>query len=253
MLRIFVIMLATVASVATAAPVTPVAVAAPANERQFDIKSAITGRTYRIWFSRPSKPPPPAGYALAMFVDGNSMYRQSADQMAIRGLVDLKPAVIVAIGYPTDDILDIVRLRTLDLTPTAPTGVFLPLFDSWAKYGHYTRAETGGAEAFYRFISEELRPKLAQLLPVDPGDQALYGHSLGGLFTLHVLFNHPKAFRSYLVSSPSIVWNAREILGKIDGFQAQVERDRLVPRVLLTAGSLENYPNSAQAAAMTDE
>ena len=45
--------------------------------------------------------------------------------------------------------------------------------------------------------------------PIDAHRQTLFGHSLGGLFVLGVMFKHPESFKNYVASSPSIWWDKR--------------------------------------------
>jgi predicted alpha/beta superfamily hydrolase len=99
--------------------------------------------------------------------------------------------------------------------------------------------DAGGSELFYRFLTEELRPAIAAAYPTDGADQILYGHSLGGLFTLGVLFNHPSAFSTYLVSSPSIWWDAKTVLKGAPGFARKVEAGEAAPRIMIVVGGDE--------------
>lgn len=64
----------------------------------------------------------------------------------------------------------------------------------------------GGAENFLNFIQNELRP-LIQSSYRTTSFNSLIGHSLGGLFTIHVLLNHPSAFNAYLAIDPSFWWD----------------------------------------------
>jgi hypothetical protein len=59
------------------------------------------------------------------------------------------------------------------------------------------------------------------------------------LFTLHVLFNHPASFRTFVASSPSIWWNKRSVLLDVTGFARQIEAGETTPRVLIMVGSSE--------------
>jgi predicted alpha/beta superfamily hydrolase len=224
------------------------------NELQFDFVSKQSNRTYRIWVARPSVPPPPEGYPVLYLTDAPISFRQAADAMLARQLVDLRPAVIVGIGYPSDELWDWVRLRNRDLIPTPPNDAFRPVFRQWGKSAGYGQdADAGGAELFYRFLVEELQPRIAGMERVDKADQSYWGHSLGGLFGLHLLFNHPDAFRSFIISSPTIGWNMREILQGEGRFRSQVEGGKASPRVLLVAGSLENFTSSQMAVASDEE
>src|SRR3546814_9201572 len=56
-------------------------------------------------------------------------------------------------------------------------------------------------------MTEELRPLVDATYATDGRNNILWGDSFGGLFALHVLFNHPAAYQTYLVGSPSINWS----------------------------------------------
>jgi predicted alpha/beta superfamily hydrolase len=71
------------------------------------------------------------------------------------------------------------------------------------------KGATGGNDAFLSFIIDELKPAIAKATQVDPGRQALFGHSLGGLFVLHALFSRSDAFDTFIAGSPSIWWGKK--------------------------------------------
>ncbi len=164
--------------------------------------------------------------------------------------VERRPAIIVGIGYPTDNLWVATRLRQRDLLPEKPTPDYLPTFLQSASFLGATADDAGGAEQFYHFIVDELRPRLAQEMPVNAANQTLWGHRYAGLFTLHVLFNHPAAFQTYIASSPSTPFNNRAIFAGVPVFKAAIEHGEAHPRILLTAASLANYPPAAMLASM---
>ena len=86
---------------------------------QFDLASAITGRTYRIFIFKPEVEAPPGGYPLVLAVDGNMVFPIMATVDATFELTG-KAAIVVGVGYPTSDYLELMRLRTRDLTPPTP-------------------------------------------------------------------------------------------------------------------------------------
>lgn len=209
---------------------------------QWDQVCAGNGLTYRIFVSRPLLPPPPGGYPVVYMVDGNGMFGGAADQAAIRALSgEIRPAVIVGVGYPVSSMFEALGLRNFDLTPPTPPEEVPP---------QMAGAHVGGADAFLSFILDELAPQIARLHPVDASDQSLFGFSLGGLFVLHTLFNHPQAFRTYVAGSPSIWWNDRAVLEQEPSFSASIRSHAAAPRVLITIGGLEQ---SADAVAIPPE
>lgn len=111
----------------------------------------------------------------------------------------LPPMVVVGIGYRRGALADTLDLRTRDLTPTVdPT--FVKFFPE--------QPETGGAANFLAFITEELKPWVAERLGVDPDHSAYFGHSFGGLFGVFTLLTRPETFQRYAIGSPSLWWNA---------------------------------------------
>jgi len=214
---------------------------------QFDLASSITDRTYRIFVFKPAAPPPPEGYPVVVVLDGNLTFATAATQSGAFGLRGGRCALVVGVGYPVEDDFSPVFLRNRDLTPATETDD-LPRHSAAPP----PRPEDyGGAEAFYRFLTEELRPAIAAAFPVDPADQSLYGHSLAGLFALGVLFGHPEAFRTFVVSSPSIWWNRRAVLAGEAAFAAKVEAGEAAPRVLVMVGEHEEQVPETPLPGMT--
>ena len=114
------------------------------------------------------------------------------------------PVVVVGVGYASDAEEE---NRTLDLTPpTDPANLPVGMPNGWGA--------TGGNDAFLSFLVDELKPAIAKAMVVDPSRQALFGHSLGGLFVLHALFVRSDSFDTYIAGSPSIWWGKKAILAR---------------------------------------
>jgi uncharacterized protein len=96
--------------------------------------------------------------------------------------------------------------RTRDLTPTKASRVDLA--------GAPT---AGGADNFLKFIETELIPDIEKRYRVQPY-RILAGHSLGGLFTVHVMITRPDLFGSYVAVSPSLQWADEATLKKAEEF-----------------------------------
>jgi predicted alpha/beta superfamily hydrolase len=109
-------------------------------------------------------------------------------------------------------------------------------------------SNVGGLDDFLETIETEVKPRVAALLPTNPADQALFGHSLGGLAVLHALFVEPNAYRTFIIASPSIWWNDKAVLADEPKFADAVGSGRASPRVLVTIGSDEStVPNPIPA------
>lgn len=200
---------------------------------QWDMTSVSTGRTYRIFVAWPqaASRPPRDGYPVVYVLDGNSMFATVVEQSRREAEVgELKPAIVVGIGYSTDDPARIERERIFDLGPPVDPATLPPMLRG---------AKAGGANGFEKFLLEELRPRIESRFPVDRHDSTLMGHSIGGLLVLHTLFAHPQAFRNYVAISPSIWWNGAALLRGEPAFAKQVEERKAAPRILMMAGGLE--------------
>lgn len=66
---------------------------------------------------------------------------------------------------------------------------------------------SGGADAYRRFLVDELKPWIAAHYRTD-GHTALMGESLAGLFTAETLLKAPTSFDDYIIVSPSLWWDA---------------------------------------------
>ncbi len=203
---------------------------------QFDLTSTGNGRTYRIMVFKPLRPAPGGGrHPVIVTSDGNMTFPIAAALSSLFGFGGVRSAIVVGVGYPTDNPAELGLTRRRDLTPPTPLEAIQPQ-PGWPE----PRAEDfGGAEAFLDFLVNELRPLIAERFEGDVDSQTLYGHSLGGLFTLYALFRRPDSFRNFVASSPSIWWNDRAILKDVEAFARRVEAGEVSPRVLITIGADE--------------
>jgi predicted alpha/beta superfamily hydrolase len=204
---------------------------------EWELTSRITGHSYHIYISKPAaSTPPPEGYPVIYLTDGDYMFHVAADTLTMQSAaLQAKPAIIVGIGYG-DGFVATTRNRYTDLTPTQADPTWAAEIKSSPTFASAT---FGGAEGFYRFITQELRPQIDATYATDKSDNTLWGHSLGGLFGLHVLFNHPEAFKTYLIGSPTIIWNHNAILKDESRLADAIAAGQATPRILLTAGGLE--------------
>jgi predicted alpha/beta superfamily hydrolase len=99
---------------ATSAPSAEMAL----NARVIDFTSKVNGRAYRLFVSIPTRrPTPPEGHAVIYLIDGNLHFGIAVDTMRIQACwPDVRDAVVVGIGYPTDRMADALGLRMQDLT-----------------------------------------------------------------------------------------------------------------------------------------
>lgn len=186
--------------------------------------SSREGREYRILVSAPEGPPPSGGFPVFYVLDGHAWFGPALEIARMRENSKLDPAIIVGVGYPSRRFFD--PARSYDFTPP---GVADERFEP---------ESLGGADKFLTFLTETLKPHIAGLHPVHGGREALFGHSLGGLFTLYTLFTRRRHFPIYLAASPSMGFGDRYILAAAERFS--VPQPAPPPRLLVTMGQFES-------------
>lgn len=204
---------------------------------QWDTRSRVCGRTFRISVCKPADPPPRGGYPVVYVTDGNVCFGTAAMQARLVERAEgVSSALIVGIGYPEKGSEEYRRRRIHDFTFQEPTKKQKEELIASSQLGGVTY---GGAEDLYLFITEELGLDLAELYDVDRANQALFGYSFGGLFVLHALLRYPCSFQTYVAASPAICWNDRALLGGLSEFRRMIEAGKATPRVLIMVGSRE--------------
>lgn len=213
----------------------------------FEFDSRFTGRRYRILVGLPHDRAPASGYPVLWALDGLASFplmtvsrpqppspEDSTEWRRKRG--DEPAGLIVAIGHASSLPFD-VNARAADYTPhtDAPSG------DRFSN-------EHGGADAFVRFLTEELRPLIARHFALDPQRNTLFGFSYGGLFALHVLSTAPQHFQRYWAASPSLWFGQEATLEALPARLAAIDFSRTPLRITLSVGTDEQYPASFPSA-----
>jgi len=243
MKRILTALITAAASFGTisAAPVPDGWQVAPATNQTLEreMTSAFTKRTYRLLVSVPDAGPPEGGYPVLYLLDGHATFPVAAAINGVQGergaALDVSPGIIVGIVHVKDE---------KDKDPRAED--FTPPAADLSATGDTTGAVQGGADRFLDFLEKELKPRIAADFQVSPQRQTLFGHSYGGLFTLHTLFTRPAAFQRYIAASPSIWWNNRFVLTERDAFIKDtlpgLKESGKVSHVVITVGDQEQTP-----------
>ncbi|NOK39478.1 hypothetical protein HMI49_40560 [Corallococcus exercitus] len=107
----------------------------------------------------------------------------------------------------------------------------------------------GHADTFLRFLTEELAPSVEARYRTQPY-RILVGHSLGGLFALHVLTHKPESFNAYVALSPSVHWNSAELVRAAPEALARLTAPG---RALYLDEDAEEAPNVARLRTLTRE
>lgn len=135
---------------------------------------------------------------------------------------ELPRVILVGIGYNTDKPIELARIRERDLLPTRSPKA---------------RHPTGQADAFLRFIREELQPFINNHYRANPQESTYLGHSHAGLFGLYTLFHQPDTFNRYVIGSPSIHYDNQVALAYERAYARQ--HDDLPVRMFLSVGARE--------------
>jgi predicted alpha/beta superfamily hydrolase len=130
--------------------------------------------------------------------DANLLFGMAVDLVRLMRIPALvPPVVVVGVGYPTDDLDEILRRRTTDFTPTEVSG--------WPG--------SGGSARFRTMLREHVLPFVASVAPTVRA-LTLFGHSLGGMFSVTDWMAEDRLFDLYVISSPSLWWDDHALLRK---------------------------------------
>ncbi len=200
----------------------------------FTVDSADGSRRWRVRLGIPQRPAPEAGYPAFWMMDGNAALMEF-DQTLLADLhAQPLPQLLVFIGYDNELRID-SPARTRDYTFVA---------DVRGNADGREDRVGGGADALLEIIERRIRPEVAARIALDPGRQALWGHSLGGLFTLHALYTRGGLFQTYAAGSPSLWWgNGGMLAAPEESFVAHNAGHRA--RVLLSLGGGEKARDSS--------
>ncbi|CAI6088393.1 unnamed protein product [Clonostachys chloroleuca] len=172
---------------------------------------------------------------ICYLTDGNSVFLTALEVLHRRLCASPAPfpeSIIVSIGFhikPNSKLLLDSR-RVHDLTPPAPG----------------CGPNAGGADEFADMIQDNVRPlvhsRLKERRGAQPGREAIYGHSFGGLLSLHLCFTRPTMFDTFIASSPSIWWLDKFILQEEHAFLEDKDNRKVAPSLWLSFGSEEEDP-----------
>lgn len=204
----------------------------------WELKSQFMGYTYDIKVSLPKEEAPDNGFPVYYMLDGNSYFQFGRDVVRLQSRnapkTFIAPAIVIGIGHEGTDE-EVSKRRFYDFTPPAEQYVYPERLKNFDVGTH------GGAEMFLSFLEIELMPIVNKKYKVDQHKQALFGHSLSGLFVLWTLFTRADLFQYYLASSPSIWWNDHEILMYADQYCNNGQVRTETRKLLITVGSEETF------------
>jgi predicted alpha/beta superfamily hydrolase len=141
----------------------------------------------------------------------------------------LEDFILVGLGYAEGDSPPYSRRR--DYTPTRNGPRDAEPDESGRPSVH------GEAEAYRRFIAEEVFPFVQARYRADPARRIFAGHSYGALFGTHVLLTEPRMFERYILSSPSLWFDDRVMLERESRYA--LSHADLPAKVFFAIGSYE--------------
>lgn len=223
---------------ATAAQVpapSPPAVKGPApvalaDTQVLNVHDAQAGRDYPIWVSLPSSyaGQPQRQYPVLYVTDALYSFPLVRSIRNLVGQQGVNLEDFILVGLPPQAGLTSKQSRSRDYTPSMPARRGDELYS----------AELYGQAAHYRdFLADTVFAQVESRYRIDPARRIFAGHSLGGLFGSYVLLTRPDMFSTYILSSPSLWFDAHAI-DRIEAQYAAGHRD-LPARVLLSAGQYE--------------
>jgi uncharacterized protein len=138
----------------------------------------------------------------------------------------IPPAIVIGIGYKNFPAMDSLRNRDYTYPLAIP---------------EYEMSTSGKADKFLSFITDELIPFVERKYLADTSNRILFGHSLGGYFTLYALEQSLQQqhvyFSGYIAASPSLHYNNYYLLKE---FEKIGKGNAVKSKVYVAYGGLED-------------
>jgi len=158
--------------------------------RTIPFVSKVLGETRQISVSLPRDyATSTERYPVLVVLDGEFEHDIAATIARFYASTSILPPMVVVGVRNTNRMRDLSTTPAADFTPPPEAG-----------------ASAGGADRFLAFLGDELLPYVDRTYRTAPM-RVLVGHSLGGLFALHVLDRNPALFTGYVIMEPAVWWN----------------------------------------------
>jgi predicted alpha/beta superfamily hydrolase len=153
-------------------------------------------------------------YPVLYLLDGRAHFQHASSTIQFLSRNGRIPQLIVVAIVNVD--------RTRDFTPTTTE----------------QRPQSGGAKKFIEFMQSELFPMIENNYRTVPY-RILEGHSLGGMFNVLALFEHPEMFQAHVAISPYVMWDENYVLNQaLKKLQEPVTYKNFI---YMTLGNEPNY------------
>ncbi|QFU93844.1 alpha/beta hydrolase [Amycolatopsis sp. YIM 10] len=190
----------------------------------FEIRSS-GGHDYGIWVTTPPGYDPATTPAPAVYVlDGNWAVGMTAPLIVTQldPMQRIQPYIQISVGYAGDDAQHWDRLRNRDLVPPGEpiAKELIDAVEAGVQAGARTREESDAylaelrdthADAFLRFLTTELHPRIERDYGTATSGHGLFGYSYGGLFSLYTWLTSSTLFDSIGAGSPGVTGENSQI------------------------------------------
>lgn len=171
------------------------------------VEAAELCYTYTLKIYVPDVSAPVEGFPVTYVLDGGWYYDIVKSTVMLQSKNEktkVAPQIVVAICHNEADAR---ARRFYDFTAEAAQYVF----PERTKGKHMDTKQYGGAAKFWAFLLNDVKKVVRAECQVNDKAETLYGHSLGGYFTLWCYLHHPHSFTHYIAVSPSVWWNDFEL------------------------------------------
>ncbi len=162
-----------------------------------DLHAAALQRDYQLYIALPdSYRAGTQRYPVLFVTDANYAFpvvRNIAQRLHKHA--GMEEVIVVGLSYANGDTAGFSRRR--DYTPSVPKGDFRSDMPGRAP-------AFGAAQAYGRFIANEVMPFIASRYRADTQRAVFVGHSYGSLLGLQILLDRPTTFAHYILGSPSL-------------------------------------------------
>ncbi|SLN56776.1 Ferri-bacillibactin esterase BesA [Aquimixticola soesokkakensis] len=170
--------------------------------------AAPTASAYRIFRATPKGRAPARGWPVLYLLDGTAGF----DFLTADLLAQVPGLIVIGIGHAGRAQFDRdARARDLTAPAHAPADAAPERQSGLVADAGYGDRLTGGAPQFASLLTGALRALAEADVPVDGARRTLWGHSLGGLFVLNLMFQAPQSFARYCAISPSLWWHPERL------------------------------------------
>ena len=198
------------------------------NSDRYLMESKAVGDTFRIdVIAPPGYAEEKDKYPVVYVTDANYLLPSVAASYLAQVTDEYPKMIIVGIGW---NVPSIRRIRVRDFSPTCDK--------EFQAENSMTSKECGQADKFVAFIKDELQPFIERNYRTTR-ERTLVGYSFGGLFALHVLFNHTEVFDNFVVGSAAMNWDDY-FLTESESRYAKANKD-LAKRVYFSVGDKEGF------------